>query len=294
VTRKGLDFSWGRPDIGGMLAEGYTFVLRYLSYDDTGKNLSYNEAQSYLNAGIDIVSNWEYDAHAPLNGYSQGVRDAEEAARQHLDCGGPADAPIYFSVDWDASPEEQGVINEYMQGCADVVGLARVGVYAGYWPHVRCLDAGVAVYGWQTYAWSGGNWDPRAHVRQVQNGVYVAGAEVDINTAHFDNFGQWGAFGAGGGAAPVPGDPSSFPYPAGHYLGQPHPSPSCHSGFYGGVDTQNVRTWQQRMHDIGWPIDVDGAYGPQSSQLCGQFQAERGLAVDGLAGPQTWSALWAA
>lgn len=50
----------------------------------------------------------------------------------------------------------------------------------------------------------------------------------------------------------------------------------------------DVRDWQQRMHDRGWTIDVDGWYGPQSKQVCRQFQAEKGLTVDGEVGPITW------
>ncbi|WP_063838215.1 GH25 family lysozyme [Saccharothrix sp. ST-888] len=52
----------------------------------------------------------------------------------------------------------------------------------------------------------------------------------------------------------------------------------------------NVRTWQQRMRDRGWSITVDGWYGPASASICRQFQAEKGLAQDGIVGPQTWAA----
>jgi Putative peptidoglycan binding domain/N-acetylmuramoyl-L-alanine amidase len=94
---------------------------------------------------------------------------------------------------------------------------------------------------------------------------------------------------------PKPGESAPpFPYPASDYLGQPSPDPHCHSGFYGGVDTQNVRTWQQQMASRGWNIGVDGQYGPQSEDVCRQFQAEKGLGVDGLVGPQTWSMTWTA
>jgi putative peptidoglycan binding protein/N-acetylmuramoyl-L-alanine amidase-like protein len=106
---------------------------------------------------------------------------------------------------------------------------------------------------------------------------------------------------SGGGVAPSPTPPPSsggaappFPYPSSDYLGQPSSDPHCHSGFYGGVDTSNVRTWQQRMRDRGWSIGVDGKYGPQSEDVCRSFQQEKGLGVDGLCGPQTWGASWTA
>ena len=99
-----------------------------------------------------------------------------------------------------------------------------------------------------------------------------------------------------GPVTPPPSQPGvqapPFPYPSSHYLGRPDPDPKCHSGFYGGVDTTNVRTWQQRMRDRGWSIGVDGQYGDQSYGICRSYQQEKGLSVDGLVGPQTWSSTW--
>jgi peptidoglycan hydrolase-like protein with peptidoglycan-binding domain len=93
--------------------------------------------------------------------------------------------------------------------------------------------------------------------------------------------------------SPTPPAPA-FPYPASDYLGQPSPDPHCHSGYYGGVDSLNVQKWQTQMVARGWSLTVDGAFGPQSSSVCRQFQQEKGLGVDGLVGPQTWGASWTA
>jgi hypothetical protein len=103
----------------------------------------------------------------------------------------------------------------------------------------------------------------------------------------------------GGAPSPSPEPPKPpataappFPYPPDHYLGQPSADPKCHSGYYGAPDTTNVRTWQGRMQQRGWSLSVDGKYGPQSQSVCKTFQSEKGLAVDGLVGPQTWKAAW--
>ena len=205
--RRGLDFAWSRPGVAAILAGGFDFVLRYLSYDTTGKNLTRKEADSYRSHGIDVVSNWEYAADAALRGRGQGALDAAEAQRQHLACGGDPRAPIYFSVDFDATEAQQFTIDQYLTGAANVIGLDRVGVYGGYWIVRRCLNNGSARWGWQTFAWSGGLWDPRAHVRQVDNGVMVNGADCDIDETDVANFGQWFA----PPVHPDAGPPTPFP-----------------------------------------------------------------------------------
>lgn len=93
---------------------------------------------------------------------------------------------------------------------------------------------------------------------------------------------------------PAPSGGPPWPYPGNHYLGQPASDPACHSGFYGGHDNAVVRLWQTQMSNRGWRIGIDGRYGPQSTDICRSFQAEKGLAADGLCGPQTWSHTWTA
>jgi hypothetical protein len=56
----------------------------------------------------------------------------------------------------------------------------------------------------------------------------------------------------------------------------------------------DVRTWQARMRQRGWRIEVDGDYGPGSAGVATRFQKDKGLAVDGIVGPRTWAAAWTA
>lgn len=60
------------------------------------------------------------------------------------------------------------------------------------------------------------------------------------------------------------------------------------------VTGDDVRDWQGRMAARGWAIAVDGAFGPASRSVAIAFQQEKGLAVDGIVGPETWSAAWTA
>jgi peptidoglycan hydrolase-like protein with peptidoglycan-binding domain len=96
------------------------------------------------------------------------------------------------------------------------------------------------------------------------------------------------------GPAPSPDGGPPWPYGPSDYLGQPSPDPLCHSGYYGDPDNSVVRLWQTQMSNRGWNIGTDGMYGPQSTTVCRQFQQEKGLAADGLCGPQTWGATWTA
>ena len=114
------------------MADGYTFVARYLSDDTTGKNLSASEAESLEAAGLDIVVVWEQSATAALSGRSQGVSDATTANSQASADGAPSGRPIYFAVDFDADSSQTSAIEEYFEGVASVIGLSRTGVYGGY------------------------------------------------------------------------------------------------------------------------------------------------------------------
>jgi hypothetical protein len=188
----GLDYAWTHPSTSSIKAAGYTFVCRYLSWDSS-KNLTPEEASQLQAAGIAVVCNWEADPSEALQGYAQGVKSATEAARQASNCGQPADRPIYFSVDFDATPDQQAAINSYFDGVASVIGSARCGVYAGYYVVQRLFDAGKVSWGWQTFAWSGGLWDSRAQLRQTQNDITVGGVACDRDEATAADFGQWGA-----------------------------------------------------------------------------------------------------
>jgi hypothetical protein len=107
----------------------------------------------------------------------------------------PADRPIYFSVDFDAQAADQAALFAYFDGVASVIGLQRTGVYGGYNTVKWLFDAGKIKWAWQAYAWSYGNWDSRAQLRQVLNTITAAGDGgcCDKDEAVAPDFGQWHA-----------------------------------------------------------------------------------------------------
>lgn len=190
MTTFGLDYVAG-PDPATLKAHGVTFVCRYLSEVNSltkVKLLTPAEAKALSAANISIVSNYEWYANRALEGEASGVADAQIAKQQHAECGGPADKPIYFSVDCDTTGEQ---VAAYFKGVASVLGLSRTGAYGSYSVVKYLLDNDLISYAWQTYAWSGGQWDSRADIQQYENGVSFAGHSVDYDRAMKENFGAW-------------------------------------------------------------------------------------------------------
>jgi hypothetical protein len=185
----GCDYSWSRPSPASLAAQGYQFAARYLSDDTTGKNLSLSEAHALSTAGLDVVVVWEQNADDTLSGFERGAENARAAERQAVADGQPSGRPIYFAIDFDAQPSQQSKIDAYFDGVASVIGLARTGVYAGYGPTKRLFDHGKIAWGWQTYAWSAGQWDPRAQLRQTKN--ELGGGDLDRDEATTTDYGQW-------------------------------------------------------------------------------------------------------
>jgi hypothetical protein len=178
-----VDYAWGRPNPSGLKALGYEFVCRYLSWLPNGKCIDAAEVRALLAAGVNIALNWEFSADDQLGGASAGVAHATEAVRQAHALGYPPGATIYFSADFDVSQNQWPVVAAYQRAARGVCNTSgyRFGVYAGYYTCKWSIDAGIAQDLWQAYAWSGGNWDPRASLRQIKNGVNILGVDCDID-----------------------------------------------------------------------------------------------------------------
>jgi hypothetical protein len=113
------------------------------------------------------------------------------------------------------------------------------------------------------------------------------GGHVDAGDAFpFDQvLAAAGGQGVGNGSPPSPAPPA----PA---AGVAPPFPGTMLVDY--TEGHGTRQWQAQMASRGWDIVADDLYGSGSAQVCRQFQAEKGLDVDGVVGPATWAAAWEA
>lgn len=298
---KGIDYSFGSGVTAAQVKAYGPFVMRYLSGGNS-KDVSAAELKNFKAAGVAVGFVWETNG-APTSA-TQGTTHAVEAQAELVALAaeiGDASllkATVYFAIDEESSPVSVG----YIQAAAKVLGAPRTGVYGGYGTVKAVMDAKACAYAWQTYAWSGGQWDNRAILRQVQNDIKVGPCDADADElAYFDVatpvFGTADLASVGfvfGPAAPVP-TPKPTPTPVYPTLGTPKPSvkvvqqPVLQDGDTGA----EVKTLQQVLNarPIAPGLTVDGDFGPATLAAVKLVQSNNGLAIDGIVGEQTWAAM---
>jgi hypothetical protein len=161
----GIDFGWRAVSARSARRMGAQFAASYLS-TDASKNWTRAMINTYHAMGRGTVFVWETTARRALAGYLAGQTDAWSALFQQQALGAPASTPIYFAVDFDETPRQAGAVASYFRAVNSVLGINRTGGYGGYWTISRLFNSGLIRYGWQTSAWSGGRWDPRAQLQQ--------------------------------------------------------------------------------------------------------------------------------
>src|SRR5258707_1673232 len=144
MTTKGVDYmnTQNAASVVGLRASGVTFVCRY--YDASGgtsaKCLDAAEAQALIAAGLAIFV--VYETAPTAVAYftrAQGRLDGDAAKVAAQRAGQPAQFPIFFAVDYDASDADLGgPITEYFNGVSERVGGAYpLGVYGSFRGGVR-------------------------------------------------------------------------------------------------------------------------------------------------------------
>ena len=86
---------------------------------------------------------WEAGASAIMGGRPAGVRAAKTFLAMNKSYGVPAGSPCYFACDFDA-PGNSSAIHAFLDGAASVLGIGRVGLYAGLGPITYNLPRGAS------------------------------------------------------------------------------------------------------------------------------------------------------
>ena len=190
TVAKGLDYSSGRPDLAAVKRAGYTFVVRYLSGGHSSKDITTTEAHALEAAGIPFALVWERDAAEAKGGLAAGRAAGAVAKTQLAALGLTGVRPVvYVAIDFDAQSSELRTVVAYVNGFASVVGKSRTGVYGSRQVLDACHTAAACPWYWHTAAW--GTPPPYAQLRQVGFDLTVGGAQVDVNEAWADDFGQF-------------------------------------------------------------------------------------------------------
>lgn len=196
-----VDFSYARPSVATLKAAGVVGVMRYLTHNPA-KALTASEAAALRAAGLWLGVVFEDSKTRTSEGRAAGKADALFAAAQALTCGVPTTCPIGFAVDSNYTIPE---VLDYFMGVADAKIPNPVMVYGSLRIVEGILGLGLATYGWQTGAWSGGVISPLAHLYQrITPTQPLAGTDEDVLLHPMP---LWGA----------PGGPMPLLYPGATY-----------------------------------------------------------------------------
>jgi hypothetical protein len=174
----GGDYAWGVVPYDALRGHGWRFAMRYLSHDPT-KDIDPVELRELHRRGIRVGLVFETTGGRALAGYDAGRADAI-AADRHATAVGLDGAVIFFAVDQDVSA---AAVMPYFRGVRSVLGRKRSGAYGSHRVVLGLFGAGLLLWTWQTYAWSGGLVFQGTTVYQFHNGVNIAGLSVDLDKA---------------------------------------------------------------------------------------------------------------
>jgi hypothetical protein len=198
-----LDYAAGVISADDLKASGAVGAIRYVSDRRPGgdwmlgKPIQLTEARDLYQAGLKIVSNYQFgkqDTADWLGGQQAGLVHAKRGWQLHTTAGGPVGAPIYVSIDDDPTPDQYKTqVAPYLRAWESVLGHQRVGVYANSKTIEWALQDGLGSWFWQ-HNWGSPNGftHPAAHLHQVEiDKRKVAGIGVDLNNIMKPQFGQW-------------------------------------------------------------------------------------------------------
>lgn len=198
-----LDYAAGVLKAADIKAAGALGAIRYVSDRRPGaewmlgKPIQLSEARDLYQAGLKIVSNYQFGKQATadwLGGQAAGIAHAKRGWELHTAAGGPTGAPIYVSIDDNPTAEQyRQQVAPYLRAWESVIGHQRVGIYANSKTIDWALQDGLGSWFWQ-HNWGSprGFVHPAAHLHQFEiDARSVAGVGVDLNNILKPQFGQW-------------------------------------------------------------------------------------------------------
>lgn len=250
-------------------ADGYDYIARYYSFNPR-KNLTPSEVRVLSDAGLAILSIWEaagdkYVSFTADNGHREGA----EALRLAQEVGQPNGSAIYFAVDLDATEEQVADgITAYFRAVNEVVGTAyKVGAY-GSGAVLRELDDLIHYRMLAcSSAWRGTRGYRGADIKQsLPITLFGIPADAEVSVREHDSADDIGAW---------------------QLAALEDQQPTLRRG----DDRPAVERLQERLTALGYPLKVDGNFGPGTDRAVRKFQREHGLHADGIVGHDTWVAL---
>lgn len=198
-----IDYSAGVPSARSILAAGHAGAIRYVSDRRPGaewmlgKPLQRTEADDFTAAGLEIASCYQFGKAETADwrgGFEAGVHHATRGWALHLAAGGPANRPIYASIDDNPTAADfTNMIAPYLLGWHSVIGKENTGVYAN--SHIIDLAQGEDLGSWywmHNWGTPKGYVHPAAHLHQVSiEQPAIDGITVDINVILKPDYGQW-------------------------------------------------------------------------------------------------------
>jgi len=181
---------WGAHSVAELRAAGFDGVCCYLSLSDGqwgSKDAPPSQIAVYRSAGLYVLLNWEQGSTDAAGGYQQGIAYGNKAVLLAKARNYPAGCAIVFSNDNNTVPMAD--VLDYFRGVNAAV--AGSGYVVGVYGNASTLDAvfaaGLAVFGWQTAAWSGGA--RSVHASLYQDGF---GQTFDTNVLLVGSAPIWG------------------------------------------------------------------------------------------------------
>jgi hypothetical protein len=187
-----IDYSYARFSPAEIKAAGLAGVIRYVSSGRPQVSATRAEVDGIRAAGLAFCAVWERDPSRALLGRAAGLLDGADAYAYCAGLGATITDPVYFAVDFDATPAQMPAVAAYVEGAASVLGWNRVGVYGGLPVLAYLRDRTPLALFWQTIAWSGGQVAPYANLLQYVIEDRLNGKAVDLDRSLTVNYGQWG------------------------------------------------------------------------------------------------------